>query len=85
MTSLSLYMCDLHQVIILWSLQQLLQWIIAIEDALATYICVSNRPESWGFMEKSVINYSENDTFKHCITHTFIKVFIFSWTWLVRL
>jgi hypothetical protein len=48
-------------------------------------ICVSNHPESYEFMANSVINYIYNDTFKHSITHVFIKVFRFSWTWLVRL
>jgi len=33
----------------------------------------------------SIINYIDNDTFKHSITHILIKVFRFSWAWLVRL
>jgi len=45
-----------------------------------------NHPESYEFMKDSVINYTDNDTFKYTyFTHIFIKVFRFPWAWLVRL
>jgi hypothetical protein len=53
--------------------------------SLGCFSCFSNHPEGYVFMVNSVISYIENDTFKHSITHIFIKGFRFSWEWLVRL